>query len=147
MNLTRTCRSLSSLYQRLVRTQWSLDSRLKHFVQQPLKFREAMAQTDALLSGSFALQYFERVVWPASDLDVFVETDRSEPLIDYLTQHEEYGQVRDTTPREYSSYGVERLLVFHRTAGERVLEIQLVLLHTPPLLAILKGFVLIQANS
>jgi len=33
-----------------------------------------MARFNALLSGSFALQFFDRVVWKDSDLDVYVQS-------------------------------------------------------------------------
>jgi hypothetical protein len=51
-----------------------------------------LAEHDALISGSFALQFFERIIWRDSDLDVYVE-DRKSPdaLGDYLVGHEGYA--------------------------------------------------------
>ena len=55
--------------------------------------------------------FFERVIWPESDLDVFVKEGQSELLSDYLVKHESYRQVGDTMPNErYASYGVQQVL-------------------------------------
>lgn len=40
-------------------------------MRNPQHFRSQMAKYEALVSGSVALQLFERVVWKESDLDVF----------------------------------------------------------------------------
>lgn len=50
--------------------------------------------TNALISGSFALQFFERVTWPESDLDILVEEgDGLEEMKKYLTGSEGYTKV------------------------------------------------------
>ena len=40
----------------------------------PVGFHSQMVRFNALLSGSFALQFFDRVVWKDSDLDVYVQS-------------------------------------------------------------------------
>lgn len=56
--LTRTCTQLSDLYDHCVKKgRWDINSRLKRFVDDPKGFRSVMASYDALISGSFALQY------------------------------------------------------------------------------------------
>jgi len=48
-----------------------------------------MGTTDALLSGQLTPQYFEKVVWPESDLDIFVrEGDKAEAQAEYLRNNE-----------------------------------------------------------
>ena len=70
--LSRTCRNYSNLYRYLVPTQWNVDRKLRRFVRNPQEFRSRMGQHNAIISGSFVLQYFERVYWEESDLDIFI---------------------------------------------------------------------------
>lgn len=54
-----------------------------------------MGKHNALISGSFALQFFERVTWPKSDLDLFVEQGPGyESLCGYLVQMEKYKMLK-----------------------------------------------------
>ena len=63
INLTRTCKRLSSLYQAALPRQWNVNKRLERFVQDPKGFRSQMGKSGALIFGSFAIQFFERVWW------------------------------------------------------------------------------------
>lgn len=66
-------------------TLWNINARLERFFDSPDEFRARQRQNDALISGSFALQFFEHVTWPGSDLDMYVETgDRMESMHNYL---------------------------------------------------------------
>ena len=50
-----------------------------------------MGETNALISGSFAIQFFERKFWPDSDLDMYVkEGEESDALRRYLVMSEGY---------------------------------------------------------
>lgn len=50
-----------------------------------------MGRHDALVSGSVALQFFERVLWKEADLDIFVEQgENAEAFAKYLTETEGY---------------------------------------------------------
>ena len=71
--LTRTCKKYADLYQYLLPVQWNVDRRLRRFVRDPCGFRSQMAKSDALIAGSFIVQFFERTPWKPSDLDIFVE--------------------------------------------------------------------------
>ncbi len=71
--LTRTCKALSTLYQELLPQQWNVDLLLGRFVQDPLLFRSQLGRYDALVSGSFAVQFFDRVQWTDSDLDIYIK--------------------------------------------------------------------------
>ncbi len=58
INLTRTCRTLSHLYQTLLDLQqWNVDRDLLRFVKDPRRFRTQLGKCDGLISGSFALQF------------------------------------------------------------------------------------------
>ena len=96
VSLTRTCRQLNSLYQRALPKQWDVNKRLKRFVQDPQGFRSQMATHNALISGSFAIQFFERVTWNESDLDIFVENKNDAAEFEqHLCEREGYRFVRE----------------------------------------------------
>jgi hypothetical protein len=45
-----------------------------------------MGKHDALISGSIALQFFERVVWRESDLDIYVQYGpKAEAMAHYVS--------------------------------------------------------------
>jgi hypothetical protein len=54
-----------------------------------------MSKNNALVSGSFALQLFERVYWEESDLDIFVKYDsEADSMGKYLVDVESYTLVK-----------------------------------------------------
>ncbi|KAL8673526.1 MAG: hypothetical protein Q9168_002053 [Polycauliona sp. 1 TL-2023] len=83
--LTRTCRTLSCLYRDLIPTKWNIDTFLRPFVRHPTRLRSTMANTNALISGSAALSFFQRVTQPQHDLDIYVkEGEESDKLKEYI---------------------------------------------------------------
>ena len=71
-----------------------------------------MAKYDALISGSFALQFFERVTWPDSDLDIFVEQGEGcELFCKYLVEAEGYDLVRSQDQDRYAMYDLMEVSV------------------------------------
>ena len=90
--LSRTCKQLSRTYQDLLQTQWKIDPKLSRFVADPQRLRLQLRHSNAVISGSFALQYFDRVTYHDSDLDIFVEYGDhvDENLAVYLTSAEGY---------------------------------------------------------
>lgn len=100
--LTRTCRRLSGLYKTLLPLLWNVDRALKRFVSKPVRFRQQMAKHDVLVSGSVALQYFERVVWKESDLDIYVQTGlNAEAMAEYLVTAEGHSGTETRNAHEY----------------------------------------------
>jgi hypothetical protein len=89
--LRLTTKQLSPFFETLFRTQWNINRQLLRFIKDPISFRSQLAEHDALISGSFALQFFERRIWRDSDLDVYVEELKSpDALGDYLIENEGY---------------------------------------------------------
>ena len=81
-----------------------MDKGLKRFVHDASSLRSQMGKYDALIDGSFAIQFFERLTWPDSDLDFFVEQGRGfESFCKYLVEAEGYQLVRTTQedPHQY----------------------------------------------
>jgi hypothetical protein len=56
--LQRTCKATAPIYQELQKSQWNIDMRLKRFFKDPVRFRSKLGENNALVSGSFALQFF-----------------------------------------------------------------------------------------
>ncbi|KJA24232.1 hypothetical protein HYPSUDRAFT_86192 [Hypholoma sublateritium FD-334 SS-4] len=70
-----TCKTAHSTVQSYMRRAFSVDKLLSRYFK-PLdidQFRQLQCQTGTLISGSTALQLFDRAVYPESDLDLYVE--------------------------------------------------------------------------
>lgn len=99
--LTRTCHELKPLYQKMVsRGAWNIDSRLQKFVKDPLGFRKRLAELDGIISGSFALQFMDRVDWEGSDLDVCVQLgEKADAFCRYIEEVEGYDLASRTVAK------------------------------------------------
>lgn len=72
--LQRTCKATAPIYKELQQTQWNINVRLERFFRQPKAFRSALGENDALVSGSFALQFFgECLVHKSSSMKQFYQ--------------------------------------------------------------------------
>lgn len=61
-----------------------------------------MGIPNALISGSFVVQLFERVVWKDADLDIFVEGEFGASAMElYLCSKEGYGFIHEGTNERY----------------------------------------------
>lgn len=94
LRISRACRSSHRAVTAYIGTAFNIDRRLARFFPSPAgagcspgcateheheqeyararAFRSLQARTGTLVSGSTALQFFMRTVWPASDLDLYV---------------------------------------------------------------------------
>ncbi|KAL8763422.1 MAG: hypothetical protein Q9194_007353 [Teloschistes cf. exilis] len=143
INLTRTCRQLSSLYQNLLPAQWNIDHRLLRFVKDPKALRSFMGKHDVLISGSFAIQFFERVTWKESDLDLYAQAGSStEALHKYLCEKEGYRVNRKTGGVDYWPIDdwLETRTYTKKRADSTDSQIQIVSTAYVPIFAILNGF-------
>ena len=92
--LTQTCKKFSDLYQYLLPIQWDVDKALRRYVDDPQGFRSQMALSDALISGTFAAQFFDRASWDHEPLDVLVRKGfGSELFRKYLSDLAGYSEV------------------------------------------------------
>lgn len=84
---SRTCSAFRNAYLQ----RWSVDNRLKRFVKSPTRLRSMLAKPDALVAGSFALQFFAQCLWPESGLDIFVKQGTgAQSFYSYLLEEEDY---------------------------------------------------------
>jgi hypothetical protein len=56
-------------------------------VDDPVAFRNSLGCYSGLISESFAIQFFERVLWLDSDMDVFFDTKHGyHKMVKYLVE-------------------------------------------------------------
>ncbi|KAA1473451.1 hypothetical protein DENSPDRAFT_902680 [Dentipellis sp. KUC8613] len=67
-----TCRTVYALVKSYLRVAYDINRHLSYFFPDPVAFRSLQARTATLIAGSNALQFFERTVYPDSDLDLYV---------------------------------------------------------------------------
>lgn len=70
--LGKTCRAVYAAVQKYIAHAYRIERILSRFFDDPLEFRQLQAQTFTLISGSSALQFFDRSFYPSSDLDLWV---------------------------------------------------------------------------
>ncbi|KAF2710357.1 hypothetical protein K504DRAFT_533315 [Pleomassaria siparia CBS 279.74] len=88
LNLCRTSYQVRSYIKAGV---WNINAKLGRFVDKPEAFRSQLGRCDGLISGSFALQFLERVVWNETHLDIWLENDDTWLDMDrYLEKQEGY---------------------------------------------------------
>lgn len=118
--ISRTCRKLSNLCRDIQETQWNVDLKLRRFFLHPKHFRWQLANCNAVVSGSFALQFFDRVVWPDSDFDIFVPYgDQTRAFGRYLVRDEGYKILRTThdNSKLYRIDGIAKVCMIPHNPG------------------------------
>jgi len=58
--LSRVCQKLSHVYKTTITTQYDINKALAWYFESPVEFRSIQAETDAIISNSFALKFFLR---------------------------------------------------------------------------------------
>ena len=83
---SRTCKDAHHTVSSYIRRKHKLETVLgKYFTDDRiLYFRYLQATTGMVISGSTALQFFERVLYPESDLDLYVEHRYRRPIALWL---------------------------------------------------------------
>ena len=70
--LLRTSHAIREIVIGYMKTTFNADRLLSRYFDNPLSFRQLQACTGTLISGSTALQFFNRTFYPESDLDIYV---------------------------------------------------------------------------
>jgi hypothetical protein len=103
ITLSRTCRQLSQTYQDLFSTQWNIDSKLSRFIVDPHKLCCQLRDSKTVISGSFAVQLFDRAIYHDSDLDIFAQHgDHVKGFDEYLTSAEGYQLAYIRVSRQFT---------------------------------------------
>jgi len=58
--LSRVCKTLKHVYETTIKTQYNINKALAWYFSSPVEFRAIQAETDAIISNSFALYFFLR---------------------------------------------------------------------------------------
>ena len=104
-DVLRLCSTSTKLRQHILPVEWNINARLRRFLKDPIAFRNQLGRSDALISGSFALQFFERVIWQESDLDIVVEEGTgADKLAEYLIRVEGYERSKN---QDFEAYRVD----------------------------------------
>lgn len=98
-----TCRLARRAVIRYRSFAFNINRRLRRFFRDPLVFRSLQAQTHTLISGSFALQFFDRSEYADSDLDLYTHPGYSR-LVGKLLIDE--GYEFQPTPAQDASFDV-----------------------------------------
>ncbi len=96
--------------------RWDINRRLKRFVDYPTEFRTELGNANTFISGSFAIQFFDNVLWEGSDLDVYLKDDGkgASALAHYLITKEGYTRVEEKLPGQLD-YLTEIIFKVRRT--------------------------------
>ena len=89
---------------------YNVNRRLSRFVDDPLSFRSLMARTHMVISGSFALQLFDRTYYPDSDLDLYVHPDHSILEVGVWLEKQGYTYLPRSWQRQIYADEVEHIL-------------------------------------
>ncbi|THG92457.1 hypothetical protein EW026_g8454 [Hermanssonia centrifuga] len=69
---SRTCRIAYAAVHSYIKRAFNINRHLSQYFLDPLAFRSLQARTSTLVSGSSALQFFNRLTYDDSDLDIYV---------------------------------------------------------------------------
>lgn len=99
ISLTQVSKALSTIYPDLLLQQWDINAWVGRHVSDAKDFRRTRGRNNALIVGSLPLQFFSRVYWEGSSLDILVqEGQESDAIVSYIRK-EGYS-----TPKESSNY-------------------------------------------
>lgn len=134
--LSQTCKPLSNLYKRIQPTQWNIDRRLGEYFKEPSQVRSLMGECDALISGRFAVEFFERTKFPQRLLEIYVEISKAERFVTHLVEVENYLR---KMPIEQSSIpnGVSEFSHYERESGLGTKQIKITITRVAPVVAII----------
>ncbi|KAI0061341.1 hypothetical protein BV25DRAFT_1917010 [Artomyces pyxidatus] len=83
--LARICKPVLAAVQGYLRRAFNINRHLARWFPDPLAFRALQQRTTTLISGSNALQFFDRTFYPKADLDLFTPWDQLPDVARWLT--------------------------------------------------------------
>jgi hypothetical protein len=96
LTLKKLSKTLSGHLATHSKERWNVNRRLRRFVRNPIKFRSQMAHHNALISGSFVIQFLDDVFWEEEPgLDIYIRNGEDfTSFSSYLCEEEGYGFVK-----------------------------------------------------
>ncbi|KAH7356850.1 hypothetical protein BKA65DRAFT_495597 [Rhexocercosporidium sp. MPI-PUGE-AT-0058] len=143
LSLRLVAKRLADHFTAHAKERWNVNRRLKNFVRNPQGLRAVLARYNALISGSFVIQFFDDTFWKESDLDIYVERESAAAFGTYLCQNEGYRFDRHSTEvNEYDFLGFSQVDTYLRgdmLQGDET-KIQVISTSTVPVRCILGCF-------
>lgn len=96
--LALTCRAACLAIAEFKSRAFNINRHFSRYFNEPVAFRSLQAKTNTLVSGSNALQFFDRTFYPDADLDLYTHPGHSFEVAQFLVEAEGY----QFTPREDS---------------------------------------------
>lgn len=82
-----TCKRMKVALEPYIAGRFSINGHLTRFFKNPQEFRSLQARTATLISGSNALQFFNRLTYEDSDLDLYAHYDHRHEIGHWLIQN------------------------------------------------------------
>lgn len=155
LRVSRTCRAANAAVKSYMGRAMNINRIFSRFFSEPLGFRKLQARTGTLVSGSAALQFFDRSFYAESDLDVYVPKqfrkdvgrflfDEGYKFVPNAKQDPDFWaainhpRVLDSTGI-YAFRGVSGVFTFEKEQSGKELKVQLIVsVHSP--MEIILGF-------
>jgi hypothetical protein len=93
LNFASTCRTARVAFNLFMKRAYKVEIVLRRFLRNPSAFRRLQRETGTLISGSVALQFLERTVYPESDLDLYTHPVHTLDVGRWLIVEEGYSFV------------------------------------------------------
>ncbi|EIW78017.1 hypothetical protein CONPUDRAFT_146078 [Coniophora puteana RWD-64-598 SS2] len=90
IQVSRSCQAAHDAYLNFTHRAYDINRHLFYFFSDPVAFRSLQARTGTLISGSDALQFLERTVYPGSNLNIYTHPGHTLEVLDWLVNAEGY---------------------------------------------------------
>ncbi|KAI0743235.1 hypothetical protein BC629DRAFT_1299292 [Irpex lacteus] len=159
LRLAKTCKTAHSVVHEYLSGAYNINKHLRPYFDEPLEFRSLQARTATLISGSNALQFFTKVYYDYSDLDLYVPSrhrqevgrwllDRGYTYEPHSSQNPDF-EVEVAIPRDhaewiagpYNTQGISAVFTFTKPSASvtqlKRKQVQLIVATTSPMAAVL----------
>ena len=164
VSLRRTCTAVKTQVDAYIAQKFNVDRILTRYFANPKAFRFLQGWTGTLISGSSALQFFDRSFYPLSELDLYVSKGWG-PEVGHFLLQEGYSFVPGqhqhptfdsalTEPRVQSNAalygnfkGISAVFTFEKTGRGGIRKVQVMLAARTPIEVILRFHSSMSNNS
>ena len=87
VQLLKTSHRLRNAVKAYIAKAFTVDRVISRYFDDPLSFRSMQASTATIISGSAALQFFDRSFYPSSDLDLYVPLSGAVTLTHFIIEN------------------------------------------------------------
>ncbi|PPR00620.1 hypothetical protein CVT26_012204 [Gymnopilus dilepis] len=105
IRLGSTSKALRRLFLCYAQSTWDPAKCYRRWFADVLEFRRILRKSNAVVSGSFALQFFDRTFYPESDMDIFTRVAGVSVVCDFLISE---GYQCDGHSEKYEQHSYEK---------------------------------------